>query len=857
LIRYAVPLRDRIGIGAVAALLIIHSVLNYRNTRLLLENASWVAHSDQVANYIGDVRATALAIQNSARAFAASGEDSLLDDYRWGKAKLPGMLRALEVLTRDNTAQQLRIAKLKFALHDWMNFQTERVRAGHGASVSARARAVSVGARRMDAVEEELTAITDAERRLLRQRDQRMQRTYRLSLVTGMAAGVISLLMLALFLRNLVHGQRERARAVASAFEQEQWFRTTLNSIGDAVMATDPEGRVTYVNRVAEHLSGWSQQEAQGRPVETVFRIVNEDSRKTVDDPVAKVRASGHIVGLANHTVLLAKNGAEYPIDDSAAPIRDKDGKMSGVVLVFHDVTEQRKVSRALQRSEARKSAIVSNALDGIITIDHRGHVLEFNPAAEEIFGYRAEEVLGREMAQFIVPEHHRGSHRLGIERYLRTGDGPFLNKRTELTGLHADGREFPLELAITSIEGEGMPLFTGHLRDITERKHTENELRETAARLSESDRRKSEFIAILAHELRNPLAPVRNALELIEVSGRDPATLDIALPMMQRQLGQLIRLIDDLLDITRISHGKVALQPSVVDLVEIVKEAEEAVRMPCQQAGQDLQVVLPQGPLRTYADGVRLLQVFSNLLNNACKFTQRGGSIIISLERQGHEAVVRVKDTGIGIAAGEISRIFTLFAQVEDPLGRRKQEGLGVGLSLVSLLVDMHQGSVTARSEGKDKGSEFEVRLPLVEVRDDPDANTDVHQLRDRARRVLVVDDNRDAAESLGHLLRKRGHEVFEAYDGVQGVQEAARHLPEVVVLDLGMPGLNGYEVAERLRRMPGMEQSFLIALTGWGQEEDRQRSKAAGFDAHLTKPADNVKLVDLLRAVRRTDEA
>jgi|GEM_PF-1325139 len=856
LLRNALPLRDRIGIGAVALLLIAHSVLNYRNTKLLWENTSWVTHSDMVANYIGDVRATAFATQNSARAFSASGEDSLLEDYRVGKVKLPGMLRALEVLTRDNSGQQLRLVKLKLVLHDWLVFQAERVRVGNHGSAAVRGDEVSVGAHKMDLVEEQLKSITDAEQVLMRDRQLRMQRTYDWSLITGVAAGVLSLLLLMLFVRNLVSGQRERARSVAAAFEQEQWFRTTLNSIGDAVMATDADGRVTYVNRIAERLSGWTQAEAQGRPVETVFRIVNEDTRKTVEDPVAKVRATGLIVGLANHTVLLAKDGAEYPIDDSAAPIQGKDGKMTGVVLVFHDVTGQRKASRELARSEARKSAIVSNALDAIITIDHRGHVLEFNPAAEEIFGYKAADVIGKEMAQFIVPEKYRSAHRNGISHYISTGEGPILNKRTELTGLRADGSEFSVELAITPIEGEEKPLFTGHLRDITERKRAEHELRETAARLSDADRRKSEFIAILAHELRNPLAPVRNALELIELSGRDPETMDIALPMMERQLGQLVRLIDDLLDITRISHGKVSLQREVVDLVEVVKQAEEVVRMPCQQNGQDLQVTLPSQPLRTYADGARLLQVFTNLLHNACKFTQRGGAVGITLEQQGQQAVIRVKDNGAGIAPEELDRIFTLFTQGEDPLGNRKQEGLGIGLSLVRLLVEMHQGSVTARSDGRDKGSEFEIRLPLVEMMDGRKGPVSGEGLTHTARRVLVVDDNRDAAQSLAYVLRKKGHEVYEAYDGIHGVQEAALHLPEVVVLDLGMPGLNGYEVAERLRHMPGMEHAYLIALSGWGQEEDRRRSKAAGFDIHLTKPADTAKFLELLRELPRTEE-
>lgn len=303
------------------------------------------------------------------------------------------------------------------------------------------------------------------------------------------------------------------------ARDQAEQLRTTLASIGDAVITTDTKGRITNLNPVAVALTGWSNSDAINQPIESVFRIINELTRESVESPTVQAQRKGVVVGLANHTLLITKDGTERPIDDSAAPIRSDAGEITGVVLVLRDVSERRRHEHQLRQSEQRKAGILDAALDCIISIDHEGRVLEFNPAAERTFGYTREEVIGRELASLIIPQAIREQHRHGLTRYLATGEGPVLNRRLELTGLRADGTELPVELTVTRIPTENPPVFTAHLRDITERNRLEDRLRQYVADLSEANRRKDEFLAMLAHELRNPLASIDYSKQLLSAS--------------------------------------------------------------------------------------------------------------------------------------------------------------------------------------------------------------------------------------------------------------------------------------------------------------------------------------------------
>lgn len=645
----------------------------------------------------------------------------------------------------------------------------------------------------------------------------------------------------------------EAELALRRVRQNRELLQVTLASIGDGVVTTDKQGRVTFLNEVAQRLAGWTQAEAEGKPLSEVLVLINEDSREPVQNPVEAVLDSGQLVGLANHTLLLSRDGKEWPVDDSAAPIQDVDGAVIGVVMVFREIGEQRRATRRIAESEGRTRAILETALDAIVTIDHAGKIVEFNPAAERTFGYRRDDVLGRELAELIVPPSQRELHRAGMARYLATGVGSVMNRLVELSGLRADGTEFPVEASITPIQVDGPPLFTGHLRDITERKQREQERERVAASLAEANRRKDEFLAMLAHELRNPLAPIHNSVEALRQGGGGNER-ELALRIMERQLAQMVRLIDDLLDVSRISRGKIELKRELLDLASVVDHAIEVARPPCDARSQALEVVLPREPLYVDADPARLIQIVGNLLNNACKFTQQGGRVSLTLEREGQQAVIRIGDNGIGIAGEQLSRIFEMFAQVDTSL-ERTEGGLGIGLTLVKKLVEMHGGRVEARSAGLGHGSEFVVRLPLAVGAPQPaaPASPSVRGQAQNPRRILLVDDNLDSAESLALLLRLNGHEVHTAHDGLAAVEAAGKLRPEVIVLDIGLPKLNGYEVARRVREQEkgGV---FIVALTGWGSEEGRRRSGEAGFDAHLVKPVDFNALTRLLLDMPRS---
>jgi PAS domain S-box-containing protein len=900
-------------------------------------------------------------------------------------------------------------------------------------------------------------------------------------------------------------------RAQMRAAERREVLRVTLHSIGDAVITTDVEGRVTYMNPVAETLTGWTQAEATGQTLDSVFRIVNEETRQPVESPAARALREGVVVGLANHTVLIPKVGGERPIDDSAAPISDEQGSVSGAVLIFRDVSEQRRMERerAGQLLTARLLAsIVESSEDAIISKSLDGTIQTWNAAAERLFGYAADRAVGQHIS-LVIPaermaeeEHIIASLRAGrrIEHFetervradgrrilvsltispIRGDDGsvvgaskivrditdrrqadererqlleeaaaanakfqaffeqgalfagimdvsgtlleanrqsweacgytkdqivgrpfwegpwwaPSVNLveqikagcdlavagqifRAEMPYFVADGSERVADVTIQPIRDNtgrvlflaptgvdvtdrkrveadrekfvtlvesstdfigmcdlnGVPFFvnraglnmvglddieearrmpvasfffpedqhqimneffpsvlekghgevevrfrhfkTGDARwmaykvltlpdaagrpigfatvsqDVTERKQLADNLRRLAADLSEADRRKNEFLAMLAHELRNPLAPIANAARALQVSSSEPEALRSASEMLERQVGQMARLVDDLLDMSRITRGKIELRRERVELAPVVEQAVEATRAQYRTSNHELTVSLPDEPIYLDADPARLAQIVGNLLNNACKFSDRNGRVSLSVEREGTQIVIRVRDEGIGIAPEHLSRIFEMFAQVDSSL-HRSRDGLGIGLTLVKTLVEMHGGTVQVHSEGVGRGSEFTVRLPVPAEAGAPLAQPAASTpLAAAPRRILIVDDSQDGAESLAMLLQFSGHETHMAHDGIAAIEAARRVRPDAVLLDIGLPRLNGYEVCHRIRKEPWGKDLTLVAITGWGQEEDRQRSKDAGFDAHMVKPVDHDALLKLLASL------
>lgn len=391
----------------------------------------------------------------------------------------------------------------------------------------------------------------------------------------------------------------------------------------------------------------------------------------------------------------------------------------------------------------------------------------------------------------------------------------------------------------------DGAPL---HMRgvslEMTQRRRNEEALRV-------ADRKKDDFLALLAHELRNPLAPIRNGLQVLRMSS-DLTVRERSQQMMERQLGHMVRLIDDLLDVSRINRNKLELRITRITLADAVSSAVETARPVIEAAGHELRIDLPDEPVLLDADMVRLAQVFANLLTNSAKYTERGGLIVLSGRREGDEVVVSVKDSGIGIPADFLHSIFDMFSQL-DRSRERTSGGLGIGLALVKGLVEMHGGTVVAASGGQGRGSEFTVRLPAVPLRTEAPQGREAEGAVPASgprRRILVVDDNQDSAESMAEMLRLFGNEVDVAHDGIEAVERAASFRPQFILMDVGMPRMNGLDATRRIRELPGGKEPTIIALTGWGQDSDRLRTKEAGCDGHLTKPVDVGELRRMLDA-------
>ncbi len=757
----------------------------------------------------------------------------------------------------------------------------------------------------------------------------------------------------------------ENRRSEEVLRQHTEWLRVTLSSIGDGVVATDANGQVTFLNGVAEQLTGWPMDEASGRPLVDIFNIVNERTRAPVENPVFRALREGVIVGLANHTVLIARDGSELPIDDSAAPMRDAHGNMIGAVLVFRDITARQLADQA----QVVLAAIVESSEDAIVSKDLNGIIRSWNRGAERLFGYNPEEAVGRPITLIIPPElieeekhilsqlrrgqriehfetvrvsksgrrinisltispvRDKEGHVIGVSKIARditelkraqdvlAWDALLLaNVRdavivTDLKGIvthwnegarrlfgwdaeemlgrhfadrmpeagqawvseqiyiHGLGMEWSGEYEAWRKDGsrvwidvrvspfsDGQGRRTGILglaNDISERRNAEEALRQ-------ADRRKDEFLALLAHELRNPLAPLRNGLQVMRLAPGDANAVAQARAMMDRQLSHMVRLVDDLLDLSRIGQNKMELRRAPVLLADVIDNAVETARPAIEAAGHELVVALTPGPVNLDADMTRLAQVFSNLLTNSAKYTERGGRIRLAAEQRGDEVTVMVSDTGIGIPADALPNVFDMFSQV-DRSNERAASGLGIGLALVKGFVEMHGGSVVAMSEGPGKGSTFSVRLPIASATHPPVAPRGEIEPAKRAvagRRILVVDDNEDAARSMARVLNLQGDEVVAVHDGENAISTVETFRPHVVLLDVGMPRMNGYEAARRIREGAWGCNAVLIAVTGWGQDGDRAQSKQAGCDGHLVKPVDLrelEKLMDALTNARR----
>ncbi len=755
---------------------------------------------------------------------------------------------------------------------------------------------------------------------------------------------------------------------------QPEWCRVILASIGDAVITADTEGRVTYLSPVAESLTGWTLAEAASQPLEDVFRIVNEESRKPIEGPTFRSLRDGAIMGLAKHSLLIARDGMERLIDVSASPIRDDKGEVAGALLVFRDVSERRRQEQhlqdaltyadsiiatlrepflvlekglrvhtanrafyqtfhaekeetegrfiydlgngqwniprlrtllegvlsnshpihdcdvehdfpaigkkimllnacrfesvdsqpdlillaiediterrhaevAVQTSEVRYRRLFQTAKDGILILDADTlKIIDANPFMSELLGYSHDEFMDKELWE-IGLFGDKGASQAAYEElqangYIRYDHLPLETK---------DGKRAEVEFVSNVYQVDHRKIAQCNIRDISERSRLERKTIEQAEALADLHRRKDEFLAMLSHELRNPLAPLLNAVHLLRLRNNEDRLQQQAHGIIERQVTQLTRLVDDLLEVSRITTGRVQLRLDRIVVSGIVERAMETARPLLEQRKHEVTVSVPPHPIWLYADAARMEQVLVNLLTNAAKYTDSGGRVWLTVEQQVDECVLRVRDTGVGIAPEFLPRIFDLFTQAERSLAR-SQGGLGIGLALVQRLVEMHRGKVEAYS-ALGQGSEFVVRLPVVLTPAPlPSTQKETIESTGPSLRVLVVDDNEDAAASSAMLVQAAGHDVRTAHDGLAALQAALDYRPNVVLLDIGLPGLNGYEVAKRIRQQPALTGVVLVALTGYGQESDRQRALEAGFDDHLVKPTEFGKVKQILASV------
>ncbi|MGQ0766090.1 MAG: hybrid sensor histidine kinase/response regulator [Gemmatimonadota bacterium] len=605
-------------------------------------------------------------------------------------------------------------------------------------------------------------------------------------------------------------------------------------------VVTGKDLRFTMLNSTYRAIAGTSVSPEIGRTYPDVFPEAAElgaaaELRKVIETGVPwKVRDFRTPIG----------NRDETWWEGEVLPLKSAGGDSGSALILTWEITERKEAEEAISQSEERHRSLVSVLTDVPWTTDAAGAFVTKQEAWSRYTGQTWEMLRGFGWADVIHPDD-----RQNVAALWKTAreTGRVYNSTGRLW--HAATREYRYfeARAIPLLDEDGaLREWVGTCTDVHERVLAEQALRE-------ANERKDEFLALLAHELRNPLAPVRNAVQLLHLRGPAVPELEWARGVIDRQMQQMTRLIDDLLDVSRISKGKIELRRERADLATIIHGAVESSRPLIDQYGHDLTLTLPAPPVYLDADLTRLAQVFSNLLNNAAKYTDTGGRISLVAERQGSEVTITVTDTGIGIAPEMLSRVFEMFTQADLSVGKSRG-GLGVGLTLVKRLVEMHGGRVEARSKGLGLGSQFVVFLPVAQelAQQPPAPGGELPGRPQRAsQRVLVVDDNRDSADSLSMLLSTMGNEVQTGYDGLDAVRLAGEFRPDIALLDIGLPGMSGYEAARAIRGEPWGRNMVLVAVTGWGQESDQRRSKEAGFDHHLVKPVPPAVLIEMVAAV------
>jgi len=1005
--------------GLAALLLIATAAASYFNVRTLFTNNAFVTHTHVVIAHLERVLSALKDAETGQRGFLITGREDYLEPYHDAVSRLPAEFQLLKTLTADNPSQQTRIEAIEPRVQSYLAHLEATVarRQRDDAPPTSEALLAGNGKKQMDALRQDIAKMENEENRLIVQRVAESERSLWQTLLVLMLAMGLTLVLL-LLTGYLLHIYLAAKNDVSQRVRAErEWLDVTLRSIGDAVIATDVHSRILFLNPVAEVLTGYTLESAKGLHIDEVFRIFNETTRQPAENPVSRVLAEGVVVGLANHTVLIAKDGVERPIDDSAAPIRGREANLLGVVLVFRDVTERRRAEEQVRQSWQELEDFFQNSPVGLHWVGPDGIVLRVNEAELALLGYSREEYVGHHISEFhespgtihdILDRLSRRETLSNYEARLRCKDGSikdvlissnvlimegqFVHSRCFTRDIterkraenwlrfladagNSLGRLVDYESTLQSVARLSVPFFadfcvvdlivgdnairrvaaahiepeketllrnlfkqwpldrnsrsiiarvlrSGHaemandapdsvlqdlardeahlaiirslqprclmvvplvqrnrvhgtitfVHSVSKRRFQPQDLElahELAGRvttalesarlydeLREADRRKDEFLAMLAHELRNPLAAIQYANQLSSIPNIERQGIDCS-AMISQQLQQLKRLIDDLLDVSRITQNKIELKREVIDVRAVLDRARGVIQPLIEQRKHRLTLESPSSELLVYADGARLEQMIVNLLANAAKYTEEGGHIRLLACREDGKVLIKVRDTGIGLSPEMLSKVFSLFVQVDGSLAR-SQGGLGIGLTLVKRLAELHGGGIEAASLGLGKGSEFTLWLPVA-AQDLPAVGASAARTSEatKALRVLVVEDNVDAANCIALLLKNEGHQVTVCYEGDSAIDTATHYRPDVVLLDLGLPGKDGYQVATGIRREELLAGVRLIAMSGYGQAVDRRRSSEAGFDHHLVKPIDLATLLTIIGSVESPSES
>jgi PAS domain S-box-containing protein len=606
-----------------------------------------------------------------------------------------------------------------------------------------------------------------------------------------------------------------------------------------AVFLLDTDGRILTWNLGAERIKGYAPDEIIGRHFSTFYTREANDSGW----PAHELKVAAGEGRFEDEGWRVRKDGSRFWANVVITALRDQNGKLVAYSKITRDLTDRKLHDEALRQSEERFRLLIEGVVDyAIYMLDSEGVVTSWNKGAQRIKGYSRDEIIGKHFSRFY-PQEDIDAGKPWEELAIARREG-----RAEEEGwrIRKNGDRFWARVIVTPLNDSDGRLrgFAKVTQDLSERRHLQD--------LEKAAKNVNEFIALLAHELRNPLAPIRNAVHVMAKAPAGDPIHESMRQMIGRQSAQLGRILDDMVDISRVTRGTLYIERLPVDLAEVVRRAVETAT-PSVEAGKHiLDVDLPPKKLIVDGDADRLTQLLANLLNNSARYTPPGGSISVRARAKQSYAVLRVRDSGQGIEPGMIDRIFDMFIQGRTAL-ERIGGGIGVGLALARKIAELHGGSLEAHSEGANKGSEFTLRIPLsksAQSSHDKRAHTPPTPTAEplRRQRVLVVDDNVDAATALNLFVQSLGHETCVVYDGLEALKMAVEFRPDIVLLDIGMPGLDGYEVARRLRALKKDRTFRIVAVTGWGQEEDRQRSREAGFDLHLVKPVDHKKLLQVL---------